>query len=646
MEADQVVQDPLVQDIDPRQPSFALSTGRECSWCRGALEVTARIDARFCSQRCRQAAHRFGRHCEALERAAEPMRLAYADPPYPGLARRYYEGHPDYAGEVDHEALLSRLQEFDGWALSTSADALPEVLAIVAAMGLEGVRVAAWVRGARPTPSRSPLTSWEPVLYGGGRRELSDRPALDSLSHVSRPRTTDPDRVVGAKPADFAWWLFSLLGARPGDDFHDLFPGSGGMSRAWAALEARAVLPAVSAEPSRSPADDASCSADGHASHLEDVDASPVDTLTRDWIGELRDRYAAHPSRVDDCDGCQTFGICAKHLSAAEALARGEAPCPNCGAEAGEPCKGRCASPPRSKESRATSKRKPPAPPPPALYAPPKPKAEQALDEGDRWPARLAPSLLKGAKIDPYGIACPLCDAAAGEPCRPPSKDPSRRDWTHAKRQLVQIDAEEAARETADEGQARVRSRRKKAPPAKGGLGKRRPKNARGIQRGSPSPPAGSPAVVDDDQDTEEWCRWCEQSMDPDHFCPGDVDEFVCDPDHAEAYVWCPSCGAEPREPCIPIDGDSLDIAVEQAPELVHSSRGAALLVARYGHNRLDTRRAWERLTLSPCREVWCPRQLLERWADDLPSPGDRQSSAVQPSGEADQGDHEGGARP
>ncbi len=54
-----------------------------------------------------------------------PLRLAYADPPYPGRSARYYSAHPDYAGEVDHAALLAQLAEFYRWALSTSADALP-----------------------------------------------------------------------------------------------------------------------------------------------------------------------------------------------------------------------------------------------------------------------------------------------------------------------------------------------------------------------------------------------------------------------------------------------------------------------------------------------------------------------------------------
>ena len=47
------------------------------------------------------------------------MNIALADPPYPGCAHLYRE-HPDYGGEVDHKALLERLQdEFDGWVLHT-----------------------------------------------------------------------------------------------------------------------------------------------------------------------------------------------------------------------------------------------------------------------------------------------------------------------------------------------------------------------------------------------------------------------------------------------------------------------------------------------------------------------------------------------
>ncbi|WP_248579887.1 hypothetical protein [Nocardioides sp. InS609-2] len=58
---------------------------------------------------------------------------------------------------------------------------------------------------------------------------------VDSLVFHSRPRLTDPGRVVGAKPAMFCRWVFELLGARAGDTFVDVFPGSGGVARAWEA---------------------------------------------------------------------------------------------------------------------------------------------------------------------------------------------------------------------------------------------------------------------------------------------------------------------------------------------------------------------------------------------------------------------------
>jgi hypothetical protein len=73
------------------------------------------------------------------------------------------------------------------------------------------------------------------VVYLGGRAHPSS-PAerrLDALVHVARIRTTDPRWCTGAKPAAFCWWLFDLLGALPGDDLVDLFPGSGGVARAW-----------------------------------------------------------------------------------------------------------------------------------------------------------------------------------------------------------------------------------------------------------------------------------------------------------------------------------------------------------------------------------------------------------------------------
>ncbi len=179
-----------------------------------------------------------------------PMRWAYADPPYPGMARYY---GPE-ASEVDHAALVSRLQEgFDGWALSTSAAALPDVLRLCP----PGAWVAPWVRGCRPTKSRSPLNAWEPVIiYGNRPLPYADAPQdlADVLISGARQRS-HPGALVGMKSAVFAEWVFRLLGARQGDTLADIFPGSGIISRAWgeyvSRVDRRGALPSCLAGASR-----------------------------------------------------------------------------------------------------------------------------------------------------------------------------------------------------------------------------------------------------------------------------------------------------------------------------------------------------------------------------------------------------------
>lgn len=237
-------------------------SARICDWCRGRIPDGSRVDAITCSKRCRQARHRFRTAIAGAPVAAgHPRRLAYADPPYPGKAH-YYKGHPDYAGEVDHGLLIASLSaEYDAWALSTSASALQDVLALCP----PGVRVAAWFRGERPNDQTDlPQNAWEPVIYAGdvrrlavdedlhdasrsaaARRDTSRRPGAvaeiprntsrrtDTLIYHSRPRLTDPGRVIGAKPAAFCRWIFDLLGATPADTLVDVFPGSAGVARAW-----------------------------------------------------------------------------------------------------------------------------------------------------------------------------------------------------------------------------------------------------------------------------------------------------------------------------------------------------------------------------------------------------------------------------
>ena len=167
-----------------------------------------------------------------LEHDDRSLRLAYADPPYPGL-EHYYRGHPDFGATVDlRQLLLDMHARYDGWALSTSAFALPRVLVLARDLGLRP-SVASWVRSPRKTRSRHPLSSWEPVLYVRARSAVSEDQVADSLICTPRARTTDPGRVIGAKPPQFVTWVLGLLGARANDQLDDLFPGSGMVTRVW-----------------------------------------------------------------------------------------------------------------------------------------------------------------------------------------------------------------------------------------------------------------------------------------------------------------------------------------------------------------------------------------------------------------------------
>ena len=166
---------------------------RFCDWCRGGIPVTARRDSVCCSTRCRQARHRFHRAVGRGVASGRPLRLAYADPPYPGKSG-YYRNHPDYAGEVDQAELIRRLSTYDGWALSTSAAALRDVLASCP----PGVRIAAWHRGARPNPKAlGVLNAWEPVIFYGGRAVVSEFALTGGLARVRRPGPPD-----GSGPSD------------------------------------------------------------------------------------------------------------------------------------------------------------------------------------------------------------------------------------------------------------------------------------------------------------------------------------------------------------------------------------------------------------------------------------------------------------
>ena len=150
------------------------------------------------------------------------MRIAYADPPYLGQANKYPEKQ-----EVDHERLIAQLESFDGWALSCSSPSLKTILP----MCPDDIRIGAWVKSfASFKPNVNPAYVWEPVIFkparGYERKALTIR---DWIEGVITLRTG----MIGAKPYYFCTWFFEILGADYDDEFYDLFPGSGAVTRSW-----------------------------------------------------------------------------------------------------------------------------------------------------------------------------------------------------------------------------------------------------------------------------------------------------------------------------------------------------------------------------------------------------------------------------
>lgn len=212
---------------------------RSCAWCSARIRATARRDAIYCGVRCRQAAHRARIDRLELEATDRPLRLAYADPPYIGNARRYYGDQATYAGEVDHDELLSRLAGYDGWALSCSSASVASIGALCVAQDLRA-RLAIWHRRPAPHPTARIVTAWEGVWYVPARRrvacvdELRVSDVLLGVTETGR-RPTLPSSVIGMKPPAMLAWVFRLIAALPGDSLDDLYPGSGIVARAWAA---------------------------------------------------------------------------------------------------------------------------------------------------------------------------------------------------------------------------------------------------------------------------------------------------------------------------------------------------------------------------------------------------------------------------
>lgn len=170
------------------------------------------------------------RESERAERSGRSLRFAYADPPYYGLAAKFY-GHlhaeaADYDKLETHAALIAKLcAEYDGWAMSLHAPVLRDILNLCP----REARVMPWVKSfASFKPSaKSAQWAWEPVIVWGGRPLEAPHCIRDWISC----RMAMEKGFRGAKPRELVQWVLQVLGARKTDVIDDLFPGSGEVTR-------------------------------------------------------------------------------------------------------------------------------------------------------------------------------------------------------------------------------------------------------------------------------------------------------------------------------------------------------------------------------------------------------------------------------
>lgn len=159
------------------------------------------------------------------------LRFAYADPPYYGLAEKFYGHlHPE-AAEYDkletHAALIDRMNKgYDGWAMSLHTPALRHILPLCP----DDARVMAWVKPfASFKPGVGVAYAWEPVIVRGGRRRTRQQYTVRDWHACN---ITLKRGFCGAKPEAVVRWLLDCLNAEKQDVIDDIFPGSGAVSEA------------------------------------------------------------------------------------------------------------------------------------------------------------------------------------------------------------------------------------------------------------------------------------------------------------------------------------------------------------------------------------------------------------------------------
>jgi hypothetical protein len=169
------------------------------------------------------------------------VRFAYADPPYLGLAAKFYGHlHADAAAYDDpetHRLLIERLcADYDGWALSLHTPTLKTMLNFCP----DDVRVGAWMKpfcSFKKNVTRA--YAWEPILLWGGRKiPITQNTVRDWFEAPAIPESITLRRgFTGAKPAAVIRWIFDWWNMEDGDQFDDLFPGSGAVTEAYEAWQ-------------------------------------------------------------------------------------------------------------------------------------------------------------------------------------------------------------------------------------------------------------------------------------------------------------------------------------------------------------------------------------------------------------------------
>lgn len=170
------------------------------------------------------------------------MKLVYADPPYYGQCASYNHFHND-GGPMPwdekcwdhigtHGLLVQWLEEnADGWAYSCNPVDLDRwhLGADFEKVEFEGVRFGAWCKTWHQIRPTTVQFAWEPVIFKPARKDNKRKPMVRDWLSCAVARQTGQR---GAKPDAFNDWILDLLVYEEGDEFIDLFPGSGSMARA------------------------------------------------------------------------------------------------------------------------------------------------------------------------------------------------------------------------------------------------------------------------------------------------------------------------------------------------------------------------------------------------------------------------------